>query len=137
MGLCITIDCGNPCESCCNGGDSCNPCCMALTGLCCIPCCCPNACGQNNQDQPPQTIIINQPPVIIDNQVPDYAYPPYGQPGYDQPIFNMGLICSSCCCDSDPPAGDGVYVADNNPGYNPGYPQDVVVIQDEPVNYGR
>ncbi|CAF4829586.1 unnamed protein product [Pieris macdunnoughi] len=70
---------------------------------------------------------------------PESSSPEVPSKNYDPPppyIFNMGSGCSSCC-DSDPPAGDGVYVADNNPGYNPGYPQDTVIIEDQPGNYGR
>ncbi|VVC92556.1 unnamed protein product [Leptidea sinapis] len=56
MGLCLSFDCGD-CDVCCN------PCCLALSACCLVPCLCPNACGQQQQ-HPPQTVIVQQPPVF-------------------------------------------------------------------------
>lgn len=83
MGLCFSFDCGD-CDVCCN------PCCMALSACCLIPCLCPNACGQ--QQQPPQTVVVHHPPVVVEQPPPPphgypYGPPPGAYPGYPHPEY--------------------------------------------------
>lgn len=103
MGLCLSFDCGD-CDGCVN------PCCLALSACCLIPCLCPNACGDQNRNQPP-TVIVQQPPVVIDQQQPGYPYPPPG--GYPPGSYPQGGY------PPPPPGGYPQY-----PGYPPqgGYP---------------
>ncbi|KAG7310098.1 hypothetical protein JYU34_004637 [Plutella xylostella] len=81
MGLCFSFDCG---DDCC----SVNPCCLALSACCLIPCLCPNACGQ--QEQPAQVVHIHHPPQTFEQPPQHIHHPPTfaeqpGYPGYPPP----------------------------------------------------